>query len=63
MCHTKPGLSHGAHAGMCQCTCSADSKYLSKKGKIKMLKSLLQDLEDKAEDIREYITELSKDKN
>lgn len=61
MCHLKPGSAHGTN--LCQCACNTGNKYLSKKGKVKMLKSVLQDLEEKAEDIREYITELSKEKN
>ena len=43
----------------CRCAFHGKDMYLSRKKRIEALKSYLAGLEDKAEDIREYINELS----
>lgn len=42
----------------CFCPCHIEEKFLSKKKKIEVLRHYLDKLEDKVEDIKEYIKEL-----
>jgi hypothetical protein len=46
----------------CGCACMAKPEFLSKKKKIEALNRHLSDLEDRADDIREYIKELKASK-
>ncbi len=51
---------HTAQFGQkdCSCSCNMKSPYLSTKKRVEMLKNHLKEVEDKADDIKEYIKEL-----
>ncbi len=44
----------------CGCSCGRQGAFLSKKKKVEALKKHLASLEERAEDIREYIKEIEK---
>lgn len=61
MC-THTGFHGGAgHGAGCGCSCNHQGVFLSKKKKVEALKKHLSLLEERAEDLREYIKEIEKD--
>jgi uncharacterized protein Yka (UPF0111/DUF47 family) len=60
MCHhEKPFHPHHMHGRQhCQCACHSKQTFLSKKKRIDMLQQQLKQLEERADDIREFIKEL-----
>jgi hypothetical protein len=57
MC-TNQNQFHHFSGGRENCACREDNNFLSKKKKIESLKQYLTKLEEKSDDIKEYIKEL-----
>ncbi len=58
MCNKHQFFQHGHGHNGCSCSCGMKSNFLSKKKRVMVLKQYLADLEDRADDIKEYIKEI-----